>query len=426
VSAHRTNDTERLYQRGMEAFREARWEDALAAFTELQASSGAYPEVDRLVAEAQLKLDFSRELMPDGTLPPRQRNLPVRAVAVVVALLLVAGTAAFALWPRPQPVVVVPTPAPTATPVPPTATPVPPTATPVPPTATPVPPTAEPTPEPVAEEPGGLVVRMAEGQQLTRSVKNIELVLDASGSMLALLGDREKIAIAHESLSGLVQRLPDTTNVALRTYGHRRARDCTDMELVTPLGPLNREALTQQINAIRPVPFGRTPMAASLQLIGETLASAQGDTLVVLVSDGDETCDGDPAAVAGQLRAQFPNVRVSVIGFNIEQEEWRARLRTIAENGGGGYFDAADAAQLEAALQEAVSLTYRVLDQRGEMLYEGPIGSEAQVPAGSYAIQISDEVPLDVPALEVTPGAQTVVELSVDGERMSAAVSGTP
>ncbi|MEN9933529.1 MAG: hypothetical protein RLZZ387_108 [Chloroflexota bacterium] len=411
MSTYRNSDAERLYLKGLEAFREARWDDAVAAFTELQGLDASYPEAGKLLAEAQLKLDLSRSLMPDGTPPPRQRTVPVRLIAAVVALLLVGGGAgAFLLWPRPEPVAVAPTP------VPPTATPVPPTATPVPPTAEP---TAEPTPDP---QPGTLLVRMAEGQTLTRAVKNIEIILDASGSMLAPLGDRQKIDIAHESLGALVQRLPDGTNVALRTYGHRRARDCSDMELVAPLAPLNREALTQQINAIRPVEFGRTPMAASIQTIAETLPGVEGDTLVVLVSDGDETCEGDPAAAATQLREQFPNVRVSVIGFNIEQQDWRARLQAIAEGGAGGYFDAADAAQLEAALQKAVALNYRVLDTNGQELFSGPIDSAAELPAGSYSVEISDETPLQVAGIEVPPGGQAVVELSVQGGAMTAAL----
>ncbi|HWQ15836.1 MAG TPA: VWA domain-containing protein [Roseiflexaceae bacterium] len=426
MSPHRNHELERLYARGLEAFRAARWDEAVVAFGELLSQTNEYPEVQRLLAEAQLKLELTRAAMPDGSPPPRpRRRLPVALIAAVAVVLLVGGGAAYALWPRPQPVAIVPTPAPaTATPVPPTATPtLAPTATPEPTAEPTAAPTAEPTPVPL---PGTLLVRMAEGQSLTRTVKNIEIILDASGSMLGPLDGRIKIDIAHQSLGALVQRLPDGTNVALRTYGHRRARDCTDMELVTPLAPLNREALTQQINAIRPVPNGRTPMAASIQAVAETLQGVQGDTLVVLVSDGDETCDGDPAAAAAQLRQQFPNVRVSVIGFNIEQEEWRARLQAIAENGAGGYFDAADATQLEAALQQAVALTYRVRDARGEEFFYGPIGSQTELPAGAYSVEISDETPLKLTHVQVAPGTQTIIQLSAEGGVMQAAVLGGP
>jgi hypothetical protein len=426
MSTYRDEEAERLHHRGIEAFREARWDEAVAALSALRAIDPSNAEVNRLLAEAQLKLEISRANMPDGTMPPRRRQLPRWIPLVAVALLLAGGgAAAFMFWPRPEPVVVQPT----ATPLPPTATALP-TVTPLPPTATPLPttaptvvPTAEPTPVP---QPGSLLVRMAEGQSLTRTTRNIEIILDASGSMLAELNGSVKIDIAHQALATLVQTLPDGTNVALRTYGQRRAQDCSDLELIQPLAPLDRAALIEQVNRIRPIPNARTPMAASIAAVTETLQRAQGDTLVVLVSDGDETCDGDPAAAAAALREQFPNVRVSVIGFNIEEQTWRERLQAIATSGAGGYFDAADAAQLETALKQAVALTYRVVDATGEEFFSGPIGSQTQLPAGDYRIEISDQTLLTLADVAIGPGLQTIVQLSTEGERMTAELIPTP
>src|SRR5262249_17996428 len=150
------------------------------------------------------------------------------------------------------------------------------------PTATPQP-TA--TPEPTAvPQPGTLVVRMAKGQTLTRTIGNIEIILDASGSMRAKVDDRREIDIAHESLGALVEKLPDTTSVGLRTYGHRHSEDCNDVELIVPPGPLDRAALTGRINSINPAPNGRTPIGLSLQKVVEDMKGVQGDKLVVLVS----------------------------------------------------------------------------------------------------------------------------------------------
>jgi Ca-activated chloride channel homolog len=252
---------------------------------------------------------------------------------------------------------------------------------------------------------------MAEGQSLTRSIGNIEIILDASGSMLAEADGRRKIDTAHESLAALVDQLPATTKVALRTYGHRRPQDCTDVELVAPLGQLDRAALISQINRINPAPNSRTPIGLSLQQVVDDLKDAQGDALVVLVSDGDETCDGDPAQVAAQLHASNPRLRISVIGFNVGPEEWRARLSAIAQGGGGSYFDAASATQLVAALRQAVTLRYRVLDAQGAEVYQGALGSSATLPAGRYSVVISGDVPLSVRDLEISAGESASIEL---------------
>lgn len=425
MNGKRTPETERLYSEALEHFRNARWDAAISAFVELQRVAGeAYPEIDALLADARLKHEMTRIGAPVAAEPPKTRRAPVIPIAVA-ALLLVGGVAAALIFMRPAaPVAAEPTTVPTAIPtatLEPTAIP---TATPEPtaiPTAIPTA-TAEPTPAPAVEEPGALVVRPAEGDAVVRTSNRLEFILDASGSMLAEIDGVLKIDIAHTALATLVQQLPDTTNVALRSYGHRRTADCSDVELIAPMGPLNREQLIAQINSVRPVALSRTPIGLTLEQVGASLEGIDDDTLVVLVSDGDETCDGNPAEVATRLRAEHPNLRISVIGFNVGNAEWEARLRAIAENGGGEYFDATNAVQLEASLQRAVALTYRVFDATGERLYEGELGSEASLPAGEYRVEISGDSSLELPAVVITSGTQTVIEVSADGDGLKAAI----
>jgi Ca-activated chloride channel homolog len=237
---------------------------------------------------------------------------------------------------------------------------------------------------------------MAADQPSGQVLSNLEIIVDASGSMTGLIGDRKKIDIAHDALDELVTQLPDTANVALRAYGHRRGGDCGDTELVTPLGPLDRAALTDKINAIYPAQNGMTPIGASLQQVAEDVKSVQGDVLVVLVSDGDETCNGDPVQVATQLHTNNPKIKIDVIGFNVGPEEWRARLSGISQGGGGRYFDAADAAQLVAALQQSVLVSYHVLSADGRLVYQGALGSSATLPSGTYTVEVPGATPLTI------------------------------
>ena len=417
-----TAETEQLYARGVAFLRAAQWDEAVRVFSDLRQISDAYPDTDILIADAMLKIEIERTKMPEMLAPPKQWRFPLwLAGAVVAAALLAGGGALIALWPSSTPTAVpdsAPTPnvavsnlAPTTTPKP-TAAPAP-TAVPKP-TATPEPATAP--------QSGTIVVRMAEGQTLTRTIGNIEIILDASGSMLAPLDGRRKIDTAHESLDRLIEKLPDTTNVALRTYGHRRAGDCGDIELIVPLAALDRPALTSRISAINPVSNGMTPIGLSLQQVADDLKGARGDMVVVLVSDGEETCASDPAQIAAQLHADNPRLRIDVIGFNIGPEDSRARLSAIAKGGGGSYFDASDAAQLAAALQQAVTLTYRVLDAQDSEVYRGALGSSATLPAGRYSIEISSDAPLTISAVDVRSTKSTTVELHEQGGVLQAAV----
>lgn len=404
-----TFETEKLYMRGMAQLRAAQWKAAVETLSELRSISSAYPEVDTLIADALLKTEIDRLRAPDGLAPPKKRLLRPRFLTAVLVLFALGGALLIAMRPfggtptpaPPQPTssATLPTPAPTDVP---------------PATAEPAA-TALPTEQPIAAPvetpaPGMLQVRMADGQALVRTIGNLEIILDASGSMRGQIDGRRKIDIAHEALAALIGKLPDRTNVALRAYGHRKSNDCSDVELLTALGALDRDALTAQINAVNPAPEGRTPIGASLEQVAQDLQGAQGDVLVVLVSDGDETCDGDPAQVATRIHADNPKIRFDVIGFNVGPEEWRARLSGIAQGGGGSYFDANDAAQLVDALQQAVALTYRVLDAQGAEVFQGQLGATAPLPAGRYTVEIRGASPLTITDIAVG-GATTAVDL---------------
>ncbi|MEJ5349040.1 MAG: hypothetical protein WHS46_10185 [Desulfosoma sp.] len=66
---------------------------------------------------------------------------------------------------------------------------------------------------------------------------------------------------------------------------------------------------------------GKTPIVDALTQAGELLAKNENDTTVVLVSDGLETCGGDPCQVAADLRARGLRLVIHVVGFDVNQTE---------------------------------------------------------------------------------------------------------
>jgi Ca-activated chloride channel family protein len=119
--------------------------------------------------------------------------------------------------------------------------------------------------------------------------------------------------------------------------------------LLAPVGGSDRATLLQLIREINPK--GKTPITRSFQLAADLLREAEDETTVVLVSDGKETCDADPCALVRELRRSGVRVRVHVVGFDVNTEE-REQLTCIAEAGGGRYFSAVNAQQLQEALTE--------------------------------------------------------------------------
>lgn len=393
----RTPEMDKLYSEGLAQVRAAEWGAAAEIFTRLREMGANDPEIDKLLAQAQLKVEVARSTMPDGALPPSQSDRSATPIWVAVGLLAFAFAVVIGFVFQPRPVSVAIQAVPTARAE----------------QAAPV--SSQPAKPPAIAKTSALLVRMADQEGQTQTTPNIEIILDASGSMLASINDTPKIDIAHASLDSLVQHLPDNTNIALRTYGHRRTADCSDLELVAPMAPLDRAAFMEKVHSVRPQNLARTPMEASIRQAAVDLQSIQNETLLILVSDGDETCDGDPAKAAADLRVSNPNVRLSVIGFDVGNSEWQQRLRAIAEEGGGSYFDAADATQLAAALQDAVQITYRVFDTRGHEVFSGPVGVMAEsLPIGEYRIEVGGATPILVEKVQIS-GKQTTIELRERG-----------
>jgi len=294
-----------------------------------------------------------------------------------------------------------PTPSPTATA---TVTPLP--------TATPSPvATQTPTPTP---KPGSIrVVPSSDGNgeiALAAGVA-VEVILDTSGSMLQPLGDSNRIEIAKAALTTLLTSgLPPETPLALRVFGTEP--DSCETRLLVPLTPLDPDDVAAQVAALEATNLVKTPLGASLAQVAADLADAGGPRIVVLITDGEETCGGDPEAAIRELVDSGIDVHINIVGFALDDEALKGTFREWAQIGQGRYIDAANAEELQHAVTEAVQPPFRVVDQSGELVAEGVVGGEAvTVPAGSYRVEVLTDPMQSIEPVDVKPGAETVVSL---------------
>ena len=183
------------------------------------------------------------------------------------------------------------------------------------------------------------------------------LILDASGSMWGQIEGENKIVIARRVLGDLVDGLPEGKRVSLIAYGHRRDGDCADIETITPLGPLDRGALKSRVNALNPK--GKTPITASVQQAFAQLEGSDAGATVILVSDGLETCGGDPCAAVRAAKESGIRFVLHVVGFDVAKEDVSS-LECAAQAGDGLFLSAENAGQLSAALETAVELPAEV------------------------------------------------------------------
>jgi Mg-chelatase subunit ChlD len=217
---------------------------------------------------------------------------------------------------------------------------------------------------------------------------SVEFVLDASGSMLQRLGGVRRIELAKSALVELAREaLPANSAFALRVFGHKEAGSCrTDLEI--PLAKIDRAAAVARIQSLGAMNLAKTPIAASLGKVEEDLAGATGPTLVVLVTDGEETCGGDPKAAIEALRAAGHDVRIDIVGFAVDEVALEETFRGWARLGGGHYFDAENGEQLRAAMRDALQPAYEVLSG-SELVATGAVNGESiELPVGSYRVRL--------------------------------------
>jgi len=107
--------------------------------------------------------------------------------------------------------------------------------------------------------------------------------------------------------------------------------------------------MLKQVESINP--RGKTPIHRSIKKAAAQLEKIENEAMIVLVSDGQETCDGDPCQLVESLRKKGIRFKMHVIGFDVTEAE-TVQLACIAQAGGGNYYSADDAAQLQKAFEE--------------------------------------------------------------------------
>ena len=212
----------------------------------------------------------------------------------------------------------------------------------------------------------------------TANQVNVELILDSSGSMAEEIAPGQtRIDAAKNALHEVINILPEREgiNVGFRVYGHEgnntqsgRAVSCQSTALREPIDGVNKDALRTEVDAFEPV--GWTPIALSLNEAANDFPPAADNVknAVVLVTDGLETCGGNPCTASRNLVNGDGHVVTHVIGFALSDEE-RANLQCIVDESGGLLLGAGSADELRDALFQVLE-EVEVVVQNGQLEIE--------------------------------------------------------
>jgi Mg-chelatase subunit ChlD len=224
----------------------------------------------------------------------------------------------------------------------------------------------------------------------------VEIVVDASRSMWGQINGEAKMSIAKNILNDVSYWFPQDLDLALRAYGSMspsESNNCGDSRLLVPFSEYNREPIRAAISGLRPT--GQTPIAFALNQAASDFGSLQSDRAVVLVTDGIESCGGDPVRAARELSEQ--GIMVHVIGFGLgsaaDEDTWS--LQAIANASGGRYVTAGTAAELKEALVETVATSFSVYKGNTEIA-TGSLGADETMylPEGEYRVEVHSSPPI--------------------------------
>ena len=171
--------------------------------------------------------------------------------------------------------------------------------------------------------------------------------MDASGSMRTpMAGGMSRLEAAKRAAASMIRSLPPDIDVGLIEFAA-----CGQVRRDKFYPQAERDRLVGEIDALQPK--AGTPLADALRRAG-TIGSSSADASVVVVSDGADSCGGDPCAAARALRSRKPNIVVNVVDLSDTPRE-RAVLQCIAEAGGGRLLSPGDVTELTRKMKEAVA-----------------------------------------------------------------------
>jgi Ca-activated chloride channel family protein len=187
------------------------------------------------------------------------------------------------------------------------------------------------------------------------------IVFDASGSMAGntvqgLFSDITRIDEVRKALAQVLPNAAKFRKIGLITYGPGPYAQCNVQLNFRPM-PNATEPIMSVVNAINPA--GKTPLVEGVKQAAEVLRHRSEKGVVVLLTDGEETCGGAPCALGQWLKANSRDLTVHVIGFQLKAFSWTGAqsildVKCLAEETGGLYITAQNRQDLIEAFEKTL------------------------------------------------------------------------
>jgi Ca-activated chloride channel family protein len=187
------------------------------------------------------------------------------------------------------------------------------------------------------------------------------IVFDASGSMAGNVsqGIGTTIPRIDEVRAAFSKVLPGATQfrrVGLITFGPGPYNQCNVQLNFAPISNA-ADRIMDAVNALTPA--GKTPLTSAVEQAAEVLDYRHRPAVIVVVTDGEETCGRSPCDLGKQLHDAALQLSIHVIGYRVENYSWTGeqsidQARCLAESNNGLYVTAQSQEDLVSALEKTL------------------------------------------------------------------------
>ncbi len=197
-------------------------------------------------------------------------------------------------------------------------------------------------------------------------------MLDGSGSMKQKWGESSKFELAKALLFKLidsVEKKNPNVEFAVRVFGAQfpsAQRNCKDSKLLVPFAKNNAAKINTALNSV--TPQGMSPIANSIDYGAKDFPDdAHALNSIILITDGGETCGGDPCKTSKDLIAKRIALKPFIVGLKIDSADY-LKFKCV-----GTFFDTRDKESFYNAVGVIIRQTLNtttaqinLLDQNGE------------------------------------------------------------
>ncbi len=261
---------------------------------------------------------------------------------------------------------------------------------------------------------------------------NIGLVLDSSGSMGQMLEkNKTKMFFLKKMMKEFVgQQWKLRNKVGVRVYGARVKGKCDDIQMITPYTDHSLSKLEKSLETM--APLGMTPMHASMMLTVDEIKNMSGEKKIVIVTDGEDTCGGDPCKTAEKIKKDKLDITFYVIALGFQgNSDALQKMSCLGDdihmaNDAESFSDAVT--QVSSKINKNQNLKvispnpdspvylYRFEDGKKKLERIFYAKSEQTVPVGEYEAVVMFKPPYKFSKFKVPPGRKVVLRVEGEGE----------